>query len=329
MLKLGITGVESSGKTTVFRLFTHKKSSSPSASNLANISIPDERLDFLNSVFRPKKTTYAKLEFLDPPGFAKSSFSLLQPLDALIYVVPCFGEFKNPQKSMQDLLTELILRDAEICETALEKLNDPKEKMLEKSSGVHPTQLLERCSSALLEPISLRQLEFNEAEEKFLRGFGFLSQKPAIVILNSENPDVGAIHELPLPVITFNAKLELEISELTPEERKEYEQEFGIGEPPFERFIRLGLPGLNLATFFTVVGDEVRAWQIPEGTSVIKAAGKVHSDMEHGFIRAQVIGFEDFKSVGSFKDAREKGLLRVVNRDYIVQDGDIIEFRFH
>jgi len=323
MLKLGITGVESSGKTSIFQLFTHKKISSPSVSNLQDVSIPDERLDWLSSVFKPKKTTYAKLKLLDPPGFTKLTLSLLQPLDALIYVIPCFGTLKDPQKSLQELLTELILRDVEICEGALEK----------SIVGVHPAQLLERCSSALLESTPLREVEFNETEEKFLMGFGFLSQKPAIVILNSEKNDVGAINELPPPVITFNAKLELEISELTQEERKEYEQEFGIGEPPFERFVRLGLPSLKITTFFTVVGDEVRAWQIPERTSVIKAAGKVHSDMERGFIRAQVIGFEDFKSANIASDVgqtfRFAKFARVVDRKYIVQDGDLIEFKFH
>jgi len=281
-MKLGIIGLKGSGKTTVFRVLTHGKIAHPPLEvapqlevippNTASIKVPDPRLDFLASVFKPKKTTYAIFEFIDPPGFAKATLSLLQTVDALIHVIPSFGEFKEPIKYFDEVMGEI------------------------------------------------EQIES-------------LSQKPMVLILNRgeevNNEIIERAEKQSLPLVDFNAKLELEIEEFEPNERDEYEKEFGIGEPPLQRFIRIGYPGLKIITFFTVVGDEVKAWQLNPETPVVRAAGKVHSDMERGFIRAQIIGYEDFKSVGSFGLAKEKGLIRVVNRDYIVQDGDIIEFRFH
>lgn len=330
-MKLGITGVQGAGKTTVFQVLSHAKLSTPQALNLATIDIPDTRLDFLSQLFKPKKTTYAKVELLDPPGFTKASLALLQPVDALVYVIPFFGRFNDPAvggaKSMQELSTELILRDGEILDNAIKKANEAKDVMT--------LPLLEKCNSALLEGKPLRELGLGEEDEKLLRGFGFLTLKPILIIFNiseraalpTSMDSIIAGFKAP-PIIQFNAKLESEIIELSEVERKEYALEFGIGEPPLDRLVRIGLSELKVISFFTVKGDEVRAWQIPQGTRVIKAAGKVHSDMERGFIRAEVIGIDELKFVGSFKVAKEKGLVRVVKQDYIVRDGDIIEIKF-
>jgi len=328
-MKLGIIGVQGSGKTTVFRALTNGKLTHPPEPNIACVKVHDERLDFLSSVFKPKKTTYAEIEFIDPPGFTKSTLALLQPADALINVIPFFGEFKEPIKYMNEVSNELILKDLELCETRLEKLSpkDPTEKTKETTE----IKFLEQCKVVLEKAIPLRKLEFREDEAKLIKEMGFISQKPMVLVLNKENEKMSPELEAKaksdsISLVDFNAKLELEIAELSPEERDEYEKEFGTGEPPLQKFIRIGYPGLGIITFFTVVGDEVKAWLLKTRTPVIQAAGKVHSDMERGFIRAQVIGYEDFKSTGSFKDAKEKGLIRLVNRDYVVKDGDIIEF---
>lgn len=328
-MRVGIVGTEGAGKTTVFQALTRSKGTIPTAHNIASVNIPDSRIDFLSDVFKPKKTTYAKIEFSDPPGFSRKSLALLQPVEALVYVIPVFGKFDNPARLMQNLGTELILRDSEICDNAIKKVQNPKEK-----------ELLEKCSYALLDGTPLREVELNEEETKLLKGFGFLTLKPAVIIFNigqagmstdsmGEELDKVRAGFKTTPTIELNAKIESEIAELNEEERKEYEAEFGIGEPPLNRFVRIALPLLKVISFFTVVGDEVRAWQITQGTQVIKAAGKVHSDMERGFIRAEVIGIEEFKLAGSFKAAKDKGLLRTVKQDYIVKDGDIIEFKFH
>lgn len=334
-MKLGITGVHGSGKTTIFQLLTRGKLGTPPAPNdvrphLASIDIPDHRVDFLSEVFKPKKTTYAKLELLDPPGFTSTSLALLRTADALIYVVPFFGRFNDPSNSLHELSSDLILRDSEILENAIKKSNSRDVR------NIPELPLLEKCHSILLEGKPLIELGLTEVDQKLLRGYGFLTLKPVIIILNTGESSVlpTSMDSIMVgfkspPVIQFNAKLELELLELSETERKEYASEFGIGEPPLDRFIRIGLPVLKVITFFTVKGEEVRAWQIPDGTQVIEAAGKVHSDMERGFIRAEVIGFDEFKFAGSFKVAKEKGLVRTVKQDYIVKDGDIIEIKFH
>ncbi len=312
-MKIGFIGVQSSGKTTVFRLLTNGKLATPGKPNIACIHIPDKRLDFLSKVLTSKKTTYAEIEFIDPPGFSASAFSVLQQTDALIQVIPFFGDFKEPEKLMNKVNSELIARDLELCN-----------ERLTKSQNKEETELLNQCKSILEKNEPLREIEFKEEAQSLLRGFGFLTQKPMVLVLNYEDKELASKYP-----ISFNAKLELEISELPEDERVEYEKEFKITELALQKFIRIAYPDLGIITFFTVVKDEARAWQIKEGTSVVQSAGKVHSDMERGFIKAQIIGFEDFKSCGSFKDAKEKGKLRLVNKDYTVQDGDIIEFKFN
>ena len=317
-MKLWIIGLQGVGKTTIFQLLTHRKLATNPAHKVmcgANIDVPDTRLDFLSETLKSKKTTYAKIELIDLPGFTKTNLTSLQIADALIGVIPLFGKFNEPKKQWQELISELILRDKEICENTLKKIKTLQEK-----------ELLEKCNYKLSEGILLREIGINDVELKLLRGYGFLTLKPSVVILNTE--DLNKEIDLDTNILKFNAKLEIEISELTEEDRKEYQKEFGITGSPIDRFVKFAFPALKVISFFTVVGDEARAWQIMEGMPIIKAAGKVHSDMEQGFIRADIIGFEDFKSAGSFKSAKEAGKIHTVKQDYIVKDGDIIEFKF-
>ncbi|MDI6840584.1 MAG: DUF933 domain-containing protein [bacterium] len=344
-MKLGIIGVQGAGKTTVFRALTYgvgarlarpynTKAQEP---NVVSVPVPDERLDFISTVFKPKKITYAEIEFIDLPGFTKSTLAMLQTADALVNVIPFFGEFKEPVKYMNEVSNEIVLRDLELCEARLDKFSKIKDRHSKCSEESLELKFLEQCKAVLEKATPLRRLEqvkLGKNELKLIKEVGFISQKPIVLILNRENEKMSDELKVKaesdgLPLIDFNAKLELEIAELNPEERDEYEKEFGTGEPPLKKFIRIGYPGLGIITFFTVVGDEVKAWLLKAETTVLKAAGKVHSDMERGFIRAQVISYNDFKTAGSFKEAKEKGLIRLVNRDHVVKDGDIIEFKFH
>ena len=255
---------------------------------------------------------------------------MLQTMDALIYVIPFWGSFDKPLKYLSDLQAELILRDVEMCENAIKKGESPK-----------IVELLTKCKTALDESIPLNKITLNEEEEKSLRGFGFLSQKPAIVILNIDTKDDKEMAEFKdkssLPLLILNASVELEILELDPADRAGYCKEFGIDKPIIERFAEAAYTPFKLVVFFTVGEDEVRGWQVTKGMKAPQAAGKVHSDMEQGFIKADVIGFEDFKKVlatvnspeVAFKTAKGNGLLQVVDKEYTVKDGDIIDFKFN
>ncbi|MDD5529334.1 MAG: DUF933 domain-containing protein [bacterium] len=332
-MKIGIVGQQSSGKTTIFKLLTSQINMPASAKPLIwTMDIKDSRLDFLASVFKPKKLTYVKLELNDIPGFSKSGLALLQTMDALIYVIPFWGSFNNPLKYLLDLQSELILRDIEMCENAIKKADSPQ-----------ISELLKKCKTSLDESIPLSKITLTEEEEKSLRGFGFLSQKPSIVILNTDNQEkdnkelLNFQNKNTLPVLVINASIELEILELEPDDRVTYCKEFGIEKPIIDRFSETAYAPFKLAVFFTVGEDEVRGWQIATGAKASIAAGKVHSDIERGFIKADIIGFEDFKKVLAtvpspaiaLKTAKGNGLLQVVDKDYIVKDGDIIEFKFN
>lgn len=332
-MKVGIVGQQSSGKTAIFKLLASQINTISSGKPLIwTMDIKDSRLDFLASVFNPKKLTYVKLELNDIPGFSKTGLALLQTMDALVYVIPFWGSFSKPLKYLSDLQAELILRDVEMCENVINKSESPK-----------ISELLKKCKATLDESIPLSKVTLNEEEEKSLRGFGFLSRKPAIVILNTDNKDKNDKEILEfkdkssLPLLILNASIELEILELDPSDRATYCKEFGIDKPVIERFAETAYDPFRLVVFFTIGEDEVRGWQITKGTKAPQAAGKVHSDMEQGFIKADVIGFEDFKKIVvtvnspavAFKTAKGNGLLQVVDKDYTVKDGDIIDFKFN
>lgn len=331
-MKVGIVGLQSSGKTTIFKLLTSQTNIVPSAKPLIwTMDIKDLRLDFLASVYNPKKLTYVKLELNDIPGFSKTGLALLQTMDALVYVIPFWGTFNTPLKYLSDLQSELILRDIEMCENALSK------------SDAKMSELIKRCKALLDESTPLSKLTLNEEEEKSLRGFGFLSRKPAIIVLNTDNKEkddkelLDFQNKNTLPLLIINASIELEILELDPDDRVAYCKEFGIEKPFIDRFAETAYAPFKLVVFFTIGEDEVRGWQITEGMKVVQAAGKVHTDMERGFIKADVIGFEDFKKVlatvnspdNALKTAKGTGTLQVVDKDYVVKDGDIIEFKFN
>jgi GTP-binding protein YchF len=306
--------------------------------HLGVIKVPDPRIDRLAEIFKPKKITYAEIRFTDfPPNEGEEDLKSHQALvaqmrevDAIALVLREFDADANPLKDLTDLLTEMILTDLAVVENRRSRLKKEKARPQEES-------LLERCAKALEEEQSLRNLDFSSEEEALASGFGFLSRKPLLVIFNEAEEKAGkpladsfqaelerrALRGLPLA-----GKVEMEIARLDEADRAAFLKEIGVEEPARDRFIRAAYALMNLISFFTTGEDEVRAWTIAQGTVAKKAAGKIHSDIERGFIRAEVVPYDDFVAYGSEAKCKEAGKLRLEGKDYVVKDGDIIHFRF-
>lgn len=342
-MKVGLIGHRGAGKTTVFNMLTGLRAQlggygGKEEVHLGVIKVPDLRVDKLAQIFKPKKTTYAEIRFSDFPagqndGDLKGNSNLvaqMREVDAMALVLGDFETGADPLRQLNDLVTEMILADLTVVENRRTRLKKEKARPLEEA-------LLERCVAALESEQSLRHLEFGADEENLLSGFGFLSRKPVLVLFNQADDKAG--HPLPanyqdelkrrrLEGLALSGKVEMEIAQLDESDRAAFLKEIGIEEPARERFIRASYRLLNLISFFTTGEDEVRAWTITRGTVARQAAGKVHSDMERGFIRAEVIAYEDFVALGSEVKCKEAGKLRLEGKDYVVHDGDIIHFRF-
>ena len=342
-MKLGLIGPRGAGKTTIFNMLTGLQAQvggfgGKEEVHLGVIKVPDARIDKLSAIFKPKKTTYAEIRFTDfPPSQGdddlKSNNALvmqMREVDAIALILPDFETGAKPLKDLNALLTEMILADLTVVENRRSRLKKEKARPQEEA-------LLERCAAALENEESLRNLNFTADEENLSSGFGFLSRKPMLVIFNRPEekasvPLEGAyLEELTrrgLQGLALAGKVELEIAQLDESDRAGFLQEIGIKEPARERFIRASYALLDLISFFTTGEDEVRAWTIAQGTVARKAAGKIHSDIERGFIRAEVVAYEDFITYGSEAKCKEAGKLRLEGKEYLVKDGDIIHFRF-
>ncbi len=342
-MKVGLIGHRGAGKTTVFNMLTGLQAQvgaygGKEEVHLGVIKVPDARVDKLSQIFKPKKTTYAEIRFTDFPASQteddlKGNNSLvtqMREVDAIALVLRNFEPGADPIRELNDLLTEMILADLTVVENRRMRLKKEKARPQEEA-------LLERCVAALESEKSLRNLEFSADEENILSGFGFLSRKPALALFNQADDKAGQ----PLPAayqdelkrrelegLALAGKVEMEVAQLDEGDRAAFLKEIGIQEPARERFIRASYRLMDLISFLTAGEDEVRAWTIPQGTVARKAAGKIHSDIERGFIRAEVIAYEDFIVLGSETKCKEAGKLRLEGKDYIVQDGDIIHFRF-
>jgi GTP-binding protein YchF len=342
-MKVGLIGHHGAGKTTIFNMLTGLRAQvggfgGKEEIHLGVIKVPDARIDKLAQIFRPKKTTHAEIRFTDfPPGQGEDNLKAnnalvaqMREVDAIALVLRDFDAGAAPIKDLNDLLTEMILADLTVIENRRTRLKKEKARPLE-------VEVLERCAKALENEESLRNLNFTPDEEGLLSGFGFLSRKPLLVLFNQSEERAGQalaasyeeeLQRRRLDGLALAGKVEMEIAQLDESDRGAFLKAIGIQEPARDRFIRASYRLLDLISFFTTGEDEVRAWTITQGTVARKAAGKIHSDIERGFIRAEVMTYDDFMAYGSEAKCKEAGKLRLEGKDYLVKDGDIIHFRF-
>lgn len=364
-MKLALIGLANSGKTTVFNALTGldiETTLYPTTSadpNIGVVKVPDRRVDQLSRIFKPKKTTYATVEYIDFIGLTKGDqaqngkvFELIKDADALVHVIRGFKDDSvahplegiDPLRDFDTGETELIFSDLELIEKRLERMEDGRKRG--KKPDEAEKRVLIKCKEMLEKEIPLRYVSFDYEELKAVRHLQFISTLPIVVVINvSEEvlngPETGTwrsefdkkfsryAESGVVSAVFLSGKIEMEIAQLSPEEADEFLKDLGIEEPAKERLIKESYRLLGLISFLTVGEDEVRAWTVREGTEAQKAAGKIHSDIERGFIRAEVVSFEDFIRSGGMSAARQKGLVRLEGKTYVVQDGDIINFRFN
>ncbi|MGC8915479.1 MAG: redox-regulated ATPase YchF [Thermoanaerobaculum sp.] len=354
-MEFGILGLAGAGKTTIFSLLTGAEVA-PGAgkSHLGVAKVPDRRLDLLSQLFKPRKHTPATVKFVDVPpvtkgGAASLNLPELRTMDALALVLRGFANplvphpegTVDPKRDLELIETELLLSDLAVASGRLERLAKelPKHRTpeLEKEKAV-----LERCLAFLEDAKPLRELTLAPDEERVLKGFTFLTRKPLLVILNADETEAGSLPQAlarfrlealasrpQVQVTAVCAPLEQEIARLAPEEQEAFVAELGLPDRALSRLLQKAYELLGQISFFTVGEDECRAWSIPQGTPAVKAAGVIHSDFERGFIRAEVVRWDELVACGSLAACRAKALLRQEGKDYVVQDGDVITFKFN
>jgi GTP-binding protein YchF len=364
-MKIAVTGLSNSGKTTVFNALTGMGvettayATTSGDPHMGVVKVPDERIWKLSEVFSPKKTTPSTVQYVDYLGLTKGDlkqnrkvFELVKDSDALVHVVRAFEddavvhplEKVDPQADISTVETELVFGDLELVERRLDAI------ALNKKKGNKPAipeeeKVLGKCREALEGERPLRDAGLTEDDLKAVRHLQFMSIKPMIVALNIEEDDLGGPKAAGLvkeaqdlfgegssvTVLALCGRVEMELSEMEGQDHDELLKEYGISEPALDRLIHISYESVGLISFFTVGEDEVKAWSIRKGTEALEAAGKIHSDIQRGFIRAETISYDDFieKAGGSLSAARDKGLMRLEGKTYIVKDGDIINFRFN
>jgi hypothetical protein len=336
-MQTGIFGFSSSGKTELFRALSREQST---AREQTLVKVPEPRLQPLAQLYNPAKIIPAEIEFLDLPGPGESGQGLgqkvlnaIRPCDCLLAVLDCFSGMRDPEQQIQDIESDLIVSDLAVAEKRLERIQLDKKKGKGLDQAGEEERLRE--AMALLDQNRPLRQEPDLAKAKELRGFCFLSAKPILLVWNMREDRLQSDHPPEFPGsaqghVQVSARLERELAELENEEdRSEFLQDLGLKESALDRIISASYQLLELITFLTAGPKEVRAWTIPKDTSALEAARAVHSDMAKGFIRAEVLSWQDFLDCGSFKRAKEKGVLRLEGKEYQVQDGDIITFRFN
>lgn len=361
MLTCGIIGVPLVGKTTLFNLLTlanietSRFQTGKTEANVGIARVPDKRIDYLSNMFKPKKTTYAQIEYTDIAGVSPNNtvakggnpfLAAVRGVDALVLVVRAFSNPEilhplgniDPVRDFNEVWAELFLSDLDAVEKRITKLESSKKRT--KENDIELGALI-KCRTALESEQPIHTVELSADEKSVLRGFMFLTEKPLLVVVNvdesqlreSEYPNkdglVSLVNDMEIPIIEVCAQAEVEISQLAEEDRTLFMEELGIKESGIDRVTRATYDKLGLISFFTSGEDEVKAWTITKGLEAKPAAGKIHSDIERGFIRAEVVPFDVLYELGSVAKAREKGLYRLEGKDYIVKDGDIINFRFN
>jgi len=355
-MRLGIIGLPQSGKTTIFNALTRGDtpitvSGGRFEVHTAVVDVPDPRVDRLSALFEPGKTTYAKVTYADIAGLEGSAsrggvsgplLNQLTQMDGFVHVVRCFQNPSvphptgrvDPLRDLGAMDAELVLNDLISVERKLERLADERRRSGGRDKAVidRETVLFERFKETLSAGQPLRDLELGAEQQKSLAGFGFLTRKPVLVVLNlsdgQEPPEIDYPHRRSAAV-PLQGKLEMELAQLSTEDAEMFMGEYGIQELGLQRVISLSYDLLGLQSFFTVGKDEVRAWTVARGASALEAAGAIHSDLQKGFIRAEVAGYQDLITLGGLAEARARGKLRLEGKEYIVQDGDIVHIRFN
>jgi len=364
-LGIGIIGLSGSGRTTIFNALTGNNAETggfgaASVAHVGMAKVPDVRLDDFTKLFNPKKTTPAEIQYLDigasvktlakGGGSASQLLTQLAGVDALINVVRSFEDSSLPHPSgsidvsrdISDMNLEVIFSDLAVIEKRFNRIASSIRgaKPEEKPRLLQEQELLHRLRDALEKDIPIREQSLNDEEEKIISGYQFLSAKPLITLVNIGEADLLNAKQTELDlnqkfaqpnhrVVVMCGKLEMDISSLDQESVREFLNEYGLEQTGLERVIHISYELLGLISFLTVGPDDVHAWPITKGSNAQKAAGKIHSDIERGFIRAEVIGYKELLKCQTIAEAKKQGILRLEGKTYIVQDGDVINFLFN
>ena len=359
-MKIGVVGLPYVGKTSLFNALTQSDAETGTYTakkgwNVGAVKVPDERLAALVEVFNPKRVTPTSINYVDIAGVSKGDIALegletgiiaeLREVDALAHIVRVFEDDAvphvdgdvDPKRDIETIDIELAFADLGIIDSRLDRLN--RELRTQKILALeHERVVLERCKVALEAGTAIRQLQLTPEDERAIRGYGFLTQKPLLLILNIGESELDNAEEIranfaasepQIEIITLSARLEMELARLDPEEVELFRTEMGLDESALARVIDASYRTLGLITFFTVVSDELRAWTLKNGMTALDAAGTIHTDMARGFIRAETIHWADLVGCGGVTEARDNGLLRLEGKDYTVSDGDVLTIRFN
>jgi len=362
-MQIGIIGLPNASKTTIFNALTRGQietaafSSGKLEVHTAMVDVPDPRVDILSKMFNPRKTIRAQVQYNDIGGLARGigekggiDGNLLNHIvqnDALLHVVRAFEdpnvphieETIDPQRDLEILDTELILSDLAMVERRLDRLAAGLKKgggtPAEREAQTKEQALLQRFKPHLENGQPLRDLELGHDDLKIIKNLAVVTHKPQLVVLNTgdravkDANEIVKYHHKKTILVTLQGKLEMELAQMSPEDASEFLKEYGIEEPGLAKMIRLSYALLGLQSFFTVGEDEVRAWTIAVGAPAVDAAGTIHTDLARGFIRAEVISYDDMIACGDLAEARKRGVLRLEGKEYVVKDGDILNIRFN
>jgi len=347
-MKVGIVGLGGAGKTTIFNALTGLRvETGPGGKrteHMGVIKVPDPRVERLADMHHSRKRVYAEVTFVDVAAgpdlsagraaLPRTVIGAMQGCDALVLVLrafanPALAEPADPERDLRTLQAELILAD-------LGPLENRRERLKKEPGRPGEKELLERCIGELEAERPLSALGLSPEEQQLLVGFGLLSTKPLLYLLNQDEGDfTGAVPPAlaaaagEAPLLALSAKIEMDIAELSPEEQPEFLAALGLERSARDRFVQAAYGLLDLISFLTTGPDESRAWPIRRGTTAVKAAGRIHSDIERGFIRAEVIAYDALVALGGEKQARDAGKLRLEGKEYVMHDGDVVEFRFN